>query len=494
MTFFRFKKHKISRGKIIFLIILLIFTTSGIVGLYHNMKPSPTATNKAGSIHYLTEEEIEFLYDLTYTKNNNRILEQQIFREVLEMIDNAENYILLDFFLFNRDGDDQSEEYVDLVGKITNRLITKKEKDPEINIYLITDPINNFYGSYRSKHLKKLEKAGIEVIITDLTKLRDSNPIYSGFWRSYIQWFDTKGSGWISHPFDNQKNQITLRSALKVLNFKANHRKILMSDDDDQMVSLITSANPHNASSLHSNIAFKITGPIWQDIFITEQAVANFSNSEITSPNIPKQENNQNKDRNITAKILTEKKIKEHLIKDLEKTNEQDEIMMTMFYLSHRDVIESLINASDRGVEIKIILDPNKDAFGREKTGIPNRQVAYELNKRSNGNIKIRWYDTKGEQFHSKMTLIQKQEKIITHGGSANLTRRNLDGFNLETNVKITTPLNTKLAKELTSYFERIWNNTDGKFTLKLTDTYYDPSLLKYWLYRFQEFSGISSF
>ena len=34
------------------------------------------------------------------------------------------------------------------------------------------------------------------------------------------------------------------------------------------------------------------------------------------------------------------------------------------------------------------ILDPNKDAFAREKSGVPNRPVAYELVKKSKGKIK----------------------------------------------------------------------------------------------------------
>ena len=51
-----------------------------------------------------------------------------------------------------------------------------------------------------------------------------------------------------------------------------------------------------------------------------------------------------------------------------------------MFYLSERQIVKALITAKERGVNVRVLLDPNKDAFGREKNGIPNRQVASELN------------------------------------------------------------------------------------------------------------------
>ena len=38
-----------------------------------------------------------------------------------------------------------------------------------------------------------------------------------------------------------------------------------------------------------------------------------------------------------------------------------------MFYLSERKIVKGLIAAHERGVKLRILLDPNKDAFGREK-------------------------------------------------------------------------------------------------------------------------------
>ena len=55
-------------------------------------------------------------------------------------------------------------------------LIARKQAQPAISILLITDPINEVYGGARSPLLDELRRAGIDVVVTDLEKLRDSNP------------------------------------------------------------------------------------------------------------------------------------------------------------------------------------------------------------------------------------------------------------------------------------------------------------------------------
>ena len=109
---------------------------------------------------------------------------------------------------------------------------------------------------------------------------------------------------------------------------------------------------------------------------------------------------------------------------------------MGMFYLSDSKVMDQLLKASQRGVEVRLILDPNQNAFGRDKIGIPNRPAAAELIKKSKGKISIRWYNTGNEQYHTKLMYIAKPtgESVIT-GGSTNFTQRNLNDLNLENNI-----------------------------------------------------------
>ena len=245
------------------------------------------------------------------------------------------------------------------------------------------------------------------MIVTNLKALPDSNPIYSAFWRTFIQWFgNSKRNGLIPHPFTGGKPKVTLRSYLDMLNFKANHRKVFMADPAGKAVVILTSANPHDGSSAHSNVALKITGNIWQDVYAAEAAVARLSGHQLQGARLEIDEGVRRAAGHAKIVFLTENRIKKELIARIRQTTADDEIRMALFYLAERQIIEALVDASERGVHIKVILDPNKDAFGFEKIGVPNRPVAAELLNASSGKIKVRWYDTHGEQFHTKLALI----------------------------------------------------------------------------------------
>src|SRR5690606_39953120 len=81
------------------------------------------------------------------------------------------------------------------------------------------------------------------------------------------------------------------------------------------------------------------------------------------------------------AQMLTEKAIYDAILNLIQTAKASEQIDQAMFYLSERKIIKSLIAAHERGVKVRILLVPNKDASGREKNGIPNRQVASELHE-----------------------------------------------------------------------------------------------------------------
>ena len=70
-----------------------------------------------------------------------------------------------------------------------------------------------------------------------------------------------------------------------------------------------------------------------------------------------------------------------------------------MFYLSARRLIRALLAAAERGATLRLLLDPNREAFGYPKPGLPNRPVAAELTRKSAGNLTVRWAHTHQEQF-----------------------------------------------------------------------------------------------
>lgn len=468
-------------------IFLGSFTVIGlIVGfyiIYGLFKPLPTGLSYEGNVHRV--EDVEFVYDLTYKKDGKVVHDQNIFNRTLQLIDEADEFIVFDMFLFN-EKHDENKEYPPIANKLTNKLIEKKRQNPKMSITFITDEINTTYRSHESPHLEKMKQNGIDVILTNLTPLRDSNPLYSGPWRAFLKWSGKEGKGWVTNPFDEDAPDITLRSYLKMLNFKGNHRKVLITDKRV----MVSSANIHDASAYNSNIAFVVKGNIIQDALNSEKAVARFSsNSKLPSVSRQKEEIG-----NIEVQLLTEGQTRQELIQSVKQASRGDSIFLGMFYLSESEVVEQLVDASKRGVSVHLTLDPNKKIFGRENIGIPNRPVAAEIKETGGQNIKIKWYNTGEEQYHTKLILIKGKQKSIIIGGSANFTRRNLNDFNLDTSLKIVTPTDSEIYQDVFNYFTRIWNNRDGQYTLNEEEFLENYPFYKRVIFRLQKHTGITTF
>ena len=480
--------------KMILLLFLLWLVFSGCV---HAIKTLPEGIDYQSKGYCVGAEDIEFLSDLTYMNAvGETVHEQEIFDTIFSLLDNAREYILIDMFLFNSYTGKGVKAYRRLCSELMSKLVEKKKLIPSIRIDFITDPVNNVYGGVKSKEVAILKEAGINVIYTDLTELRDSNLLYSPIWRLFIQWFGNSDSGGIfKHPFSEDEPRITLRSYLALLNYKANHRKVILADNQKKWTTVITSANPHDGSSAHSNIALKITGDFGREIYTAEKSVAAFSQGKLHDvffENLDKRNSDQ-KDC-VYVYLVTEKKIEEELIQQLESLGPGDSVFMALFYLSDRNIIQALLKAVEAGAAVKIILDPSKDAFGREKNGIPNQPVAYELTKKSHGKIRIRWYHTHGEQFHTKLTLIEKQNgTAVVVLGSANLTRKNIENFNLELDAKIVGNSSAVVIREIKRYYDRMWHNKGGHYTVDYA-FYENRSSMKTFLYRLYESTGISTF
>ena len=465
------------------------------LGVWHSYKPLPAGIRYQGSPTPLVAPEL--LTDTTtHFANGSSSLNHEIFDEVLRLIDQAQRFILVDMFLYNNTGPENAD-LRPLASQLTLALIAKKKANPAIDIVVISDPLNTFYGGTRSPWFEALQRANIELIITNLEPLRDSNPAWSALWRLCCQWLgNDPDGGWLPNALGNQ--QTTLRSYLALPNFKANHRKLLVADKGTQFRALITSANPHDGSSRHSNTALVFSGRSVIDVIRSELAVGRMSGADTgtlerwiahaeasPSPESPPAGD---------IKLLTESAIRDQALTMIEQSQPGETLDIAMFYLSHRPIIEALIAARQRGVTIRMLLDANKDAFGHEKNGIPNRPVANELHQKG---VEVRWCNTRGEQCHSKL-IIQKrndgrQEMLL---GSANFTRRNLDDLNLETNVWVSMEARHPTAQKASAFFNQHWENgPDSNVILSLPwRQWADESAIKYWQYRFMEATGLSTF
>lgn len=470
-------KEKILKGTVIGVLVIPLF--------FGWSTPAPKGTSYAGPPSGVSD--IRLLCDLTYRKGQETIHEQRILEEQLSMIREAKEFIVADLFLYNDFYNTEAGSYPDSTRQMTEALIARKKEVKDLKIYLITDEINNSYRADMNEQFQLLEENGITVIITDLDKVRDSNPLYSGYYRAYFRHFGQGKEGWLSNPFGDNGPEMNIRNYLRLLNFKANHRKVLITDQ----AAMVSSANPHDASSYHSNIAFQFRGAAAVSLLESEKAVASFSGTEISG--IEYRYDPLDLRANTSVTVLTEDKIRDAILDSLKGTESGDEVMLGMFYLSHRDIIEELLAAAKRGVSVRVVLDPNKDAFGFEKSGIPNRQTAAELMEQSGGTIQVRWYLTQGEQYHAKILGICKGNETTLIGGSANYTRRNLDNYNMETDLMVQVAAEDPLAVEFQDYFDRIWYNRDGIYTGDYSE-YEDNSLWKVLVYRFQEKTGLGTF
>mgnify|MGYP001811684689 FL=1 len=439
-----------------------------------------------GDVH--NASQVEFLADKTWVDDaGNRYSEQAIFDRVFALIDQSRRFLLLDMFLYNDFQGKEQETTRLLSGELTEKLVRHKQQHPGMTVILITDPINTVYGSLPSAQFAALQQAGIDVVMIDLTRLRDPNPLYSLIWRALIRPFGNSTRGWVPSPIGGG-HKVTLRSFLSAFNFKANHRKVLIADDGDDWRGLVTSANPHDASSAHTNVALSFTGEAVWDLLQSENAVLALSGRETVTSQItlPKQS------PGTTVQVLTERAIKEAAIRLIEQSRRSERLIVATFYLSDSEVIRALIDARRRKVHLRLLLDPNKDAFGNPKFGIPNRAVAQELHRHG---VQIRWVHTHGEQCHTKMVLREDMSgEAVILLGSANLTRRNLDNFNLETNVLIRTDASASVFKDAKFHFDMLWHNQPGRIFSVPYDHYRNQSTLKLYLSRFMEASGFSTF
>ncbi|WP_421382204.1 phospholipase D family protein [Bacillus salacetis] len=476
--------HWGKKRKVILTILILVYF--GSVMFYQTHKPLPEGISYEGEVFHTND--VDFIYDLSYKDHAGHFLhESRIFERINKIIGEAKDFVVIDMFLFNSYYDGKYD-MPDLAGNLTNALIEKKRKDPDIEMVFITDHINTTYGSHPAPEVERLEENGIQVMYTDLVPLRDSNFVYSSIWRTFFQWFQSEpeDEGWLPNPLASTAPKVTVRSYLELLNVKANHRKVVVTDQS----ALITSANPHNASGLHSNIAFEIKGPIIGDILKTEKAAARYSDG----PRLPDYKFSSETGGSIKAQVLTEGEIHKRALEELDKAGSGDTVWLGMFYLAERKVINGLVGAARRGADVRIILDPNKNAFGNQKMGLPNIPVASELQRRGEKNIHIRWYNTKMEQYHTKLLYINKEDKAVILGGSTNYTTRNFEDLNLETNLWLETPLNKEVNKEVEAYFNRIWNNDGGLYTETFKEKDYSIPWLKYIGYRIQKLLNFTTY
>jgi len=131
-------------------------------------------------------------------------------------------------------------------------------------------------------------------------------------------------------------------------------------------------------------------------------------------------------------------------------SNAKKKILISAFVLSDPYLIKLLIRAKNRGVNIKVILDPNKsDTYDN-----PNYKTAKIL---KDNKISYRWFkpnsysDVEFNMLHTKLMIVD--DEVIV--GSGNFSHKGLD-VNHEVGL-ITNDKN--ILKKATDFFNNVWKN-----------------------------------
>jgi hypothetical protein len=422
------------------------------------------------------------------------------------MVAEADELIVASFFLFDNLYAPK-QPAGDYVGELADLLIARKAAHPSMTIVLMLDLFHKGWGHRRSAVVERLQAAGVDVFYSD--RLQTRSALRLGLWEAVnevgrdadlasqgLTALPCEVVGFIPIPvpmltLDGQP--YTLAALANAAYFKANHRKALVTKHDGVYEALTTSWNPHNASLLHENHAISVTGPLACYIYeVLRQDVGTslamgpryvaLSNPspqyreqylqrlpafpESTWSTTPRNAAADEEQPVPDAAFATEEAIEPILIRWLSEVQGGDRVRIQMFYLSRVPVVHAILDAAARTEHpIEILLDPNRTGINYTKDGTPNAQVAAYLLQRARkegGRIAIRWYSTHGEQNHAKaMTITNEQTgKYLLTLGSANWTRKNLAGINLENNLFVRH--SATMNRQFNEIFDRLWSNGDA--------------------------------
>ncbi len=416
------------------------------LALWHCAKPLPPGTHVASQTSRVSESDVDF-----WTEPAPR---PAAAASELTAIDHAEQLIVLDRSPLN--------------SELAEHLLARKRARPHIKIVLVTDPAHPAFGGTRAQMLAALEQSGIIVSRVRLTRLRDSNPLYSGLWRLLF--------GWWSDPFDEPQDRVTPATRMRMQNGKADQRQLTVADDGSGGWIAVL-APPDAAAGL------TLRGSVARAMIASELQIAAWSTEDDRLPAGPPLEG-----RGVGAidvRFLTEGAIAVVLLDDIRAAGSGDEISVAVETLADRRLIAALLAAAGRGVRVQVLLGAKR---------MPNSSVAGELTRGGAGRIEVRRHaDAAGS--HLNLLSVRHRADSWVNLSSANFTRRDLNDLNLEAGVELRMPARAVPARAAADYFARLWAGADaaGTAAAGATDVA-QVSAAEYWRYRLAEATGLSSF
>ena len=427
-----------SRAKILMLLALFAWVA---LACWNSVKPLPPGTHVASLAARLAESQIDVIDDSSQRR--------EILAHELGAIDRAEQMIVLD--------------QCPVAREVAQHLLTRRRQRPNLKVVLVTDPLDEAYGGTPAQYLVALEQSGIIVARVRLDRLRDSSAWYSALWRSSVAWW--------SDPFDEARGESSLRSWLRRLNFKADHRQLIVADDGSGgWLSMVT-------GGANGDVGVELRGGLARDIVASELQVAAWSTGDDRLPAAPPAAARGL--GTIDARFVTEGAIRSALLDAVAAAGSGDQISVAAQIVSDRQLVGAALRAAARGARLDVLLAPE---------AAPNAAVAAELTRGGGGMIEVRWFSPNQTPVPTALALVRHRSELWVNLGAADFTRSSLDDFNLESAIELRLPAHAAAARALALHFAKQWSSASTYAQ------HADESQAAYWQYRLLQAGGLAAF
>jgi cardiolipin synthase len=352
---------------------------------------------------------------LTTINNKTTLLVDgaQIFPEIYNVIDQARSKIYITTYLFGES----------IGHKIAEKLIAKKKEGVEIQF--VAEETMGSIGPLVDPAKKEFKF------------LADNGIIVKAF------------------PVDLLPKGPTFFSNQKVIN----HAKMVVADDS---VAVIGGMNFKDSEAINHDYMVKIEGPaaaelgrIDEDTWLKSKPfkIKAEDDINITETGEPQQQVSIGSNVEIGQTGFTEQSIPELLIKHF--NNARSSIYVEMLIMDHQEVVQALVAAKQRGIDVKIILDEvdvGKYSKILEKLPLEGMANFGAVTSLLDAGVNVHWYipQVKDQMLHAKAAVIDNQTFIV---GSANYTYHALTR-NHEVNVAVN---DTDVANRFTAVFDQDW-------------------------------------
>jgi hypothetical protein len=471
----------------------------------------PPGAHISGPWLPLPVEAVHFLYNLTAADAQSQpVVERQIDSEMLQMIAGARELLVLDTGLFGDLGAAGPEAAglrmaPPVAVPLIDALLQARLLHPALSALVLTDR-SSVLMDPSGALLGRLRDGGIQVLVVDEQRLRSPNAGFGALWNLCCGWWSGQSaSGAWPNPLMVGPAAVSFGLWGRLQSYQRSHRQLLLVDDGaGGLQGMVFSRPLHAEAGRHSASALQLAGAALEPVLESEFVLAQFSGWHDGGVMQARAQRLLEQQRRSAvpllppaamarARVVTEGAIAETLVSRVDETGAGDRIVLAALYLSQRELVRALLDASRRGVAVRVLLDPCKDGYGFDRSGLPNRQVSSELIVQSEGAIRVRWYRTHGEQFSPGLVLIQDAARDWLMVGTASFSRYDLNDFDLASAFIADLPSGLGAGATALAWFDTLWFNRapSGIEYTSDADVYADASQLRYWQYRTLESAGI---